>query len=51
MTSTATPTAKPIWRTMVTRANPVAMCFGGSDAVAVEKIGGSPTPTPSVACC
>ena len=46
ITSTATPTASPIWRIMLTTADPVAKECGGSDPAAVAISVGRVSPTP-----
>ena len=45
-TSTATPTASPIWRIMLTTADPVAKECGGSEPAAVAISVGRVSPTP-----
>ena len=44
--NSATPTARPTWRSMLTTAEPVANELGGSDAAPVAMNVGSVRPTP-----
>src|SRR4051794_27513770 len=46
-TKAATPSTSPIWRAMVTMADPVAVRCGGRSAVAAEMMVGKANPTPT----